>query len=92
MIFAAATCVTGLFIPYIIEKFSYFDIFGWFYAIAGLGLLALVFVIGEERYGAKNWVSIGSFALQPSEFVKIIYVFLQPHFWQRQRDLRILCL
>ena len=75
MIFAAATCVTGLFIPYIIEKFSYFDIFGWFYAIAGLGLLALVFVIGEERYGAKNWVSIGSFALQPSEFVKIIYVF-----------------
>ena len=80
MIFAAATCVAGLFIPYIIEKFSYFDIFGWFYAIAGLGLLALVFVIGEERYGAKNWVSIGSFALQPSEFVKIIYVFFAAAF------------
>ena len=69
MTFTAAICVAGLFIPYVIEKFSYFDIFGWFYAIAGLLLLALVFVIGEEHYGAKNWISIGSFALQPSEFV-----------------------
>ena len=67
-------------IPYVIEKFSYFDIFGWFYAIAGLLLLALVFVIGEEHYGAKNWISIGSFALQPSEFVKIIYVFFAAAF------------
>ena len=80
MIFAAAICVLGLFIPYIIEKFSYFDIFGWFYAIAGLLLLALVFVIGEEHYGAKNWISIGGFALQPSEFVKIIYVFFSAAF------------
>lgn len=75
MIFAAAICFVGLFIPYIIEKFSYFDRFGWFYAIAGLLLLALVFVIGKEVWGAKNWIIIGGFAMQPSEFVKIIYVF-----------------
>ena len=80
MTFTAAICVAGLFIPYVIEKFSYFDIFGWFYAIAGLLLLALVFVIGEEHYGAKNWISIGGFALQPSEFVKIIYVFFAAAF------------
>ncbi len=75
MIFASVICFVGLFIPYIIEKFSYFDIFGWFYAIGGIILLALVFVIGKEVYGAKNWIVIGGFAMQPSEFVKIIYVF-----------------
>lgn len=75
MIFAAAIMFIGLFIPWLIERFSYFDRFGWVYAGIGILLLALVFVIGREQYGAKNWIVIGSFALQPSEFVKIIYVF-----------------
>lgn len=75
MVFAGAICFVGLFIPFIIEKFPYFNKFGWFYAIAGLILLALVFVIGKEIAGAKNWIVIGGFAMQPSEFVKIIYVF-----------------
>lgn len=75
MIFAAAICLLGLFIPLLIEKFHYFDRFGMAYAVAGILLLALVFVIGKSVYGAKNWIIIGGFAMQPSEFVKIIYVF-----------------
>lgn len=75
MIFAAAICLLGLFIPLLIEKFRYFDRFGMAYAVAGILLLALVFVIGKSVYGAKNWIIIGGFAMQPSEFVKIIYVF-----------------
>ena len=75
MVFAAVISFAGLFIPYIIEKFSYFDRFGWIYAVLGIVLLSLVFVIGKKQYGAKNWISIGGIGLQPSEFVKIIYVF-----------------
>lgn len=75
MVFAVAICLLSLFIPYLIEKFKYFDKFGIAYAIIGIILLALVFVIGQEKYGAKNWIVIGKFALQPSEFVKIIFVF-----------------
>ncbi len=75
MIFAGAICFVGLFIPFLIEKFPYFDRFGWIYAFIGIVLLALVFVIGKEVYGARNWIKIGSLALQPSEFVKIIFVF-----------------
>lgn len=75
LVFAAAICIVGLFIPLIIEKFEYFDRFGKIYAILGILLLALVFVIGKSVYGARNWIIIGSFAMQPSEFVKIIYVF-----------------
>lgn len=75
MVFAVVICFISLFIPYLIERFAYFDKFGFIYAVIGIILLALVFVIGEEKYGAKNWIVIGKFALQPSEFVKIIYVF-----------------
>ena len=75
LIFATAICILGLFIPLLIEKFEYFDRFGKAYAILGIALLALVFVIGKSVYGARNWIIIGSFAMQPSEFVKIIYVF-----------------
>ena len=75
IIFAAAICLVGLFIPLIIERFQHFDRFGSAYAVIGILMLALVFVIGKSVYGARNWIIIGGFAMQPSEFVKIIYVF-----------------
>lgn len=75
IIFAFAICTIGLFIPWLIERFEHFDRFGLFYALVGIGLLSLVFIIGKTVNGSKNWIIIGSIALQPSEFVKIIYVF-----------------
>lgn len=72
---AVLTTVLCLFIPLIIEKFPYFDRFTPLYAIAGVGLLAVVLLFGKTVYGAKNWIVIKSFAVQPSEFVKIIFIF-----------------
>ena len=74
-IIAAAGLFMCLFVPVIIKKFKYFDRLGWLYAVIGICLLALVYVVGEEKYGARNWVVISGFGFQPSEFVKIIYVF-----------------
>ena len=43
-------------------------------AVVGLaiafGLLALTFIHGVEIKGARRWIALGSFSLQPSEFVK----------------------
>lgn len=75
MLFAFAISVLGLFIPFLIEKFRYFDRLGWIYAAMGICFLGLVFVIGQEKYGSKNWIQFGGIALQPSEFVKILFVF-----------------
>lgn len=75
MFMFAAGMGACLLVPYIIKKFKYFEILGWQYAILGIALLALVFVIGVEKNGAKNWISIGGMLIQPLEFVKIIYVF-----------------
>lgn len=75
LIMAAAAMGICLLVPLFIERFTIWEKLGWQYALAGILFLLLVFVIGEEHYGAVNWISIGGIALQPSEFVKIIYVF-----------------
>ncbi len=36
----------------------------------GIGMLVLTFFHGVEIKGAKRWIALGSFSLQPSEFVK----------------------
>lgn len=47
------------------------------YIAAALGPLMLVAVllVGEEVYGAKAWIFIGPMSIQPSELVKISFVF-----------------
>lgn len=73
--FVCTGLILCLIVPVIIKKIKYLKNFGWFYGVFGLFCLLLVFIIGKEQYGAKNWIIIGGFKMQPSEFVKIIYVF-----------------
>ena len=46
-----------------------------FAGIAGIGLLLVTLVFGQEYHGAKNWLSIGGFSVQPSELSKVCFVF-----------------
>lgn len=75
IILAAAAMVLCIFVPLIIEKFRILEKIGWYFAAIGIVFLMLVFVIGVEKYGSRNWISVGGIAIQPSEFVKILYVF-----------------
>lgn len=45
-------------------------------AYAGVGFLLITLLFGQEYYGAKNWLVIGSFSLQPSELTKVCFVFV----------------
>ena len=75
IILAAAAMVLCIFVPLIIEKFRILEKMGWYFAAIGIVFLMLVFVIGVEKHGSRNWISVGGIAIQPSEFVKILYVF-----------------
>ena len=75
IILAAAAMVLCIFVPLIIEKFRILEKMGWYFAVIGIVFLMLVFVIGVEKYGSRNWISVGGIAIQPAEFVKILYVF-----------------
>ena len=33
-------------------------------------------VLGTNKYGATNWVKLGGFSVQPSELVKIAFIFI----------------
>lgn len=39
-------------------------------------LFAANLLLAKERYGARNWISLGPVSVQPSEFIKIAFVFV----------------
>lgn len=43
---------------------------------AGILFLVITLLFGKEIYGAKNWLVIGSFSIQPSELSKLCFVFV----------------
>jgi len=73
-ILVAAT-VLALIIPVLIRKLRFIAKWEWFYAVLGIGILGAVAVMGLTTYGARITLSVGGFTFQPSEFVKILFVF-----------------
>ena len=49
----------------------------WWLCLASMVLLGAVFIpkLGIEVYGAKRWLNLGFFTIQPSELAKFCYVF-----------------
>jgi len=66
----------GLFIFFILLCFDYhlFTDYVTIFYIGGLIVLVLVLVAGHTVHSNKSWISVGSFAFQPSELVKIIVI------------------
>ncbi len=74
-IFVVIGTVFMLLIPLLFQKGSKFRDLTAIYFVVGVALLAVVVAIGATSYGAKLTISIGSISFQPSEFVKILFVF-----------------
>lgn len=47
----------------------------WLMGAAAMGFLALTLLTSPEIWGARNWLIIAGQSLQPSEFVKIAYIY-----------------
>ena len=41
----------------------------------GIGFLVITLLFGQEYHGAKNWLLIGGFTIQPSELSKLCFVY-----------------
>lgn len=44
-------------------------------ALLAVTLLAVNLVFGKTKNGSQNWIFIGGYSIQPSEFVKIAFIF-----------------
>ncbi len=72
---AAASAVATWIIPFIIDRVWQLVKFPLVYGLLGLVLLTAVWFAGNTSYGAQLALAVGGFSFQPSEFVKISFVF-----------------
>ena len=49
-----------------------------------IALLLLLFVVGKVSKGAQSWLSFGSIALQPADFVKIVLIGMLAKYFSRR--------
>lgn len=67
---------------------NFFRHINWLLMLGCVALLGVLFLIGSEKYGARNWINIGDFSLQPSELVKVALVFILAHWLTNSQRLR----
>lgn len=67
--------VAGMLIPFFIHKLKFLKSLTWVYAAVGIVALGIVLILGATTYGSKISYSIAGVTFQPSEFVKIVFVF-----------------
>ena len=67
--------IASMLIPVLIRKWKSLQRFDLFYGILGLIMLGAVLILSATTYGANISFTIAGVTLQPSEFVKILFVF-----------------
>ena len=75
LIIAGASFVVFLIVPWILRKCRFLEKLGWIYAGIGIAALGIVLILGQVTHGSKLSWSIGGITFQPSEFVKLTFVF-----------------
>lgn len=74
-IIVAGAMTISFLVPIIIRKMKKLSELRILYALIGIAALGAVVVIGQVSGGAKLGFEIAGFGIQPSEFVKILFVF-----------------
>ncbi len=79
-------------IPFFIDRFKYFRQLIWVYAGVGIAVLSIVLITGSKTNGAYITYSLKGITFQPSEFVKIIYLFFLAALLYKYNDFKWICI
>ena len=74
-IIVAVSGAAAWLIPMILGRVWQLSKIPWVYGLTGLGLLTAVYFVGDTSFGAQLSISAAGVSVQPSEFVKISFVF-----------------
>jgi len=75
LMIAVISLIIALIIPYFIRKIRALKNLSWLYALIGIFALGAVLAVGTITNGSKLSYSIAGITFQPSEFIKILFVF-----------------
>ena len=82
--------IIGIFLMYVISKVDFENYFKYSNKIFLICLLLLVLVLffGSERNGSKSWFGVGSFGIQPSEFMKLaMIIFTSKYLYNNHKNI-----
>lgn len=89
-IIVLVSLIISLLIPFIFSKVRFLKKMTWLYAVVGIALLSVVLILGDETRGSNISVAIADITFQPSEFVKILFLFfLAGALWEETSFLRV---
>ncbi len=86
MLIGVAAMLLTLAVPVVIKHLRALSKWAYLYAVAGIGLLAVVWRLGSTTYGAQLTLALGPVRLQPSEFVKISFVFFTASMFRQKQS------
>lgn len=75
LVIVILSLIITMLIPELMAKFKLLNNMTWVYAGIGVAALSAVLILGQVTHGSKLSFSIGGVSFQPSEFVKILFVF-----------------
>ena len=79
-----------LLVPYLFSRIHFLKKLTWLYAAIGIGCLSAVLIVGNVTHGANITMEIAGVTFQPSEFVKILFLFfLAGALWEETSFLRV---
>ena len=84
----AISAVLTWIIPFIVDRVWQLVKLPWLYGILGIVLLTVVCLIGNTSYGAQLSLTVYGVSIQPSEFVKILFVFFVAAMFYRGTDFK----
>ncbi|MBE5916861.1 MAG: FtsW/RodA/SpoVE family cell cycle protein [Pseudobutyrivibrio ruminis] len=88
LIFSMISILIAALVVFILRQIRYIERYMYWFAGIGILLLLIVRFVGVVEYGAKLSISIGSISIQPSEFVKLSYLFFISGCIVTYRDIR----
>ncbi len=74
-IIVLGSLMISLLIPFLFSKIRFWKKCTWAYAAIGIAMLSTVLILGEVTHGSKISFTIQGITFQPSEFVKILFLF-----------------
>lgn len=72
---ALLSFLIALAVPFLVKQLRFLKKGAWLYATIGAGMLSAVLILGGLTYGAKISFTVQGITFQPSELVKLLFVF-----------------